>query len=56
MTHVDVLAKFLEIFPMYQSQIRAFGPAGLNAILVELEGKRNYIFTYNSDNDWTFRR
>lgn len=56
MTHVDVLAKFLEIFPMYQSQIRAFGPAGINTIVVELEGNRNYFFTYNRDNDWTFRR
>lgn len=56
MTHVDVLAKFLEIFPMYQSQIRAFAPAGFNAILVELEGMRSFIFTYNSDNDWSFRR
>jgi hypothetical protein len=56
MTHVDVLAKFLEIFPMYQSTIRAFGPAGFNAIAVELEGGRRFIFTYKSDNDWTFRR
>lgn len=56
MTHVDVLAKFLEIFPMYHSKIRAFGPASINSIVVVLDDNRNYIFTYRSDNDWTFRR
>lgn len=56
MTHVDVFAKFLEIFPMYHSQVRAFGAAGINAVAVELDGGRRLIFTYRSDNDWTIRR
>lgn len=55
MTYVDILAKFLEIFPMYQKQIRSFSPAGINSISVELEN-RQFIFTYNSDNNWSFRR
>lgn len=56
MTHVDILAKFLEVFPMYQETIRAFTPAGMNTIIVEFNNNQEFKFTYYTDNNWTFGR
>lgn len=56
MTYVDILAKFLEMFPMYQTEINAYIPYGANTIIVEFKDKNTYRFTYYNDNDWTFGR
>ena len=58
MTHVDILAKFLEMFPQFHSAIKAYAPAGYNTILIEFRNNFSYPckFAYHSDQNWSFTR
>lgn len=52
MSYVDILAKFLELFPCYQETICAFKPVGSNSIVATMRDGKDISFTYYNDNDW----
>ena len=56
MNHVDILAKFLEMFPQFHSTIKAYSPSGMNTIIVEFRNNTGFPckFTYYNDHDWSF--
>lgn len=52
MNYIDILAKFLEIFPYYQETIAAFRTDGSNGIIATMRDGQNVSFTYFNDNNW----
>ena len=53
MTYVDILAKFLEMFPNYQETITQYAPGEHNCITIKLRDGQELDFTYQDDMDWT---
>jgi hypothetical protein len=56
MHYVDILAKFLEMFPQYQDQVKTWTPHGRCAIKVELRDRGKLDFTFHSNTDWSLIR
>lgn len=54
MTHHDILKKFNAIFSEFNDLIELWAPNGRHSIRIRLNDKREFIFTYNSANDWCF--
>ena len=52
MNHVDILAKFLEMYPQFHEQISHYAPGGFNTIIVWFKNDQVFDFTYHSDQQW----
>lgn len=52
MNRVDILAKFLRMFPYYQNTICSFSSVGPNSILVTMRNGEDVHFTYFNKHDW----
>ena len=55
LTTVDILSKFLEMYPQFHEQICQYAPNGFNSITVWFNNGLTFDFTYFSDQNWTFR-
>ena len=56
MKPIDLLVKFLQLFPMYHEQIHAYTPAGEFTLVIDFKDGKQYKFVYFNDNNWTFGR
>lgn len=54
MLHKKVFNKFETLFPEDAHNTLCWFPTGKNCIRVRLMSGREFIFTYNSDKDWTY--
>lgn len=54
MTHTAILKIFNRLLPQYYAQMVEWFPNGRDCIRVRLDNKREYVFTYNYDKDWSF--
>lgn len=52
MSHFDIFAKFLSMFPAYQETVRAWMRRGANSIAVETVGHQWLTFTFYNDREW----
>ena len=52
MRSIDILAKFLELFPYYQETICSYVVAGPNNIVATMRNGENIRFTYFNDYNW----
>lgn len=52
MSTIDILAKFLEMYPQFHEQICQYAPAGFNTITVWFKNGQVLDFTYFNDQDW----
>ena len=52
MRYIDILAKLLDMFPVYVDNISSWSPAGDNRIRVETKDMRAFEFTYFGDSYW----
>lgn len=53
MTHIDVYKRFALYFPNYADKnMDKWFPNGKNSIRVRQANGREFIFTYNNQNDW----
>lgn len=55
MSHFDILAKFLEMYPQFHEQICQWKPNGLNTITVWFKNGQDFDFAYFDDTHWTLR-
>ena len=53
MRGVDILAKFLSMFPQYIDTIKNWEPIDSKNILVGLKNGSEVKFGYNGDNNWS---
>lgn len=53
MDHIDIFAKFLEMFPSFHSQILDYTPVGSNTIKMTFCESQTLIFTYYTDKKWS---
>lgn len=52
MRHIDILAKFLDMFPMYMNNVSNWAPAGNHCIRVETKDLKAFEFAYFGDAYW----
>lgn len=52
MRTIDVLSKFLELFPYYQETICSYVVTGPNSIVATMRNGENIRFTYFNDYNW----
>ena len=53
MSHVDILAKFLEMFPNHMSKLVMWEPYSENAVKVSTNDGAEITFAYFDDRNWT---
>lgn len=54
MTHRKVYEWFESYFPQFSKQVTEYFPNGRHSIRVRTSCKKDFIFTFNSVNDWSF--
>lgn len=54
MKHTEVLEIFKKTLPDYAKYLKEWFPNGRNEIRVRLLDMRQFIFVYNSEEDWMF--
>lgn len=54
MTHTAIVKIFNRLLPQYYAQMVKWFPNGRDSIRVILNDKKEYVFTYNYDKDWSF--
>lgn len=54
MIHSKVYATYEKLLPSYAKNTKEYFPCGLNTIRVRLHDQREFIFTYNKPNSWSF--
>lgn len=52
MNTIDILAKFLEMYPQFHAEICQYAPVGFNRITVWFRNGQVFDFTYYSDQNW----
>lgn len=55
MTYVDILAKFLELFPSYQEKVYAWKGLIGHTIDITLKNSQTLTFTYFNDKEWSLK-
>ena len=53
MRYIDILAKFLDMFPNYMNKLVMWGPCGTNSIKVNMGDQLELKFTYVDDRNWS---
>lgn len=53
MSHFNILAKFLEMYPQFHEQICQYAPNGSYCITVWFKNGQTFDFTYFSDQSWS---
>lgn len=52
MRYIDILAKFLDMFPQYMNKVSSWAPAGNHCIRVVLTDLSSVEFVYFGDAYW----
>ena len=52
MNHMDILAKFLQLFPTYQDKVSRHTSDGDDGIEIILTDDQRLVFIYHTDYDW----
>ena len=50
--HIDILAKFLDMFPDYVNKVSSWSPAGNQCIRIEMKNFMVVEFSYFGDDYW----
>lgn len=54
MFHKEVYEKFKEKFPEKASYLKEWFPNGRNSVRVRFNSGSDFVFTYNSEDDWCY--
>lgn len=53
MHYVDILAKFLALFPSFQEKVISWTPNGPKSIKIHLKDRSIIVFLYFSEKNWS---